>query len=146
MVRAPQRMYPVWAQWHICGGIRGRPAQRRLQGNGSALDHRLIAHLHIPARGAGVAAHRPAVLLCRGVVLQHGVKDIGGQVAIFGFGRLFQAGQIVLGNFDGGLGHQLIRRGFNGIDRDHGVLPVIPPRPAYRVHPREGSFPRGVQC
>src|SRR5262249_58623507 len=63
VIGAPERMHAVGPQRHLAGRLGGRAAQRRLERDRPALDTRLVADLHVPARHAGVAAHRAAVVL-----------------------------------------------------------------------------------
>ena len=141
MVGPPQRMHAVRAQRHIRRGIGGGAAQRRLQRDRAALDRRLVAHLHIPARGAGIAAHGPSVFLGGDVIVEHGAQHIGGQVAILAVGGLFQSCQVVVWNLDGGLRHQLVRRRLDDIYRDHVCLPAV--TTGYSAATRVSGSPSG---
>ena len=117
VVGAPERMHAIGPQRHVVGRVGGGAAQRRLQRDGPALDARLVADLDVPARHAGVAAHGAAVFLGGLVVLQHGLDDEGGEIALFGVGAAPQPGQVVVGDLDGGLGHQLAGGAFERGDR-----------------------------
>src|SRR5262249_5402107 len=89
----------------------------------AALDAGLVADFDVPARHAGVAAHGAAILFRGFVVLQHRLDDEGGQVALLGVGGAAQPVEIVVGNFDRGLGHQRFGRALDRCDRDHVVAP-----------------------
>ncbi len=125
VVGAPERMHAVGPQRHVLGRLGGGAAQRRLQRDRPALDLRLVADLDVPARQAGVAAHGAAVFLRGLVVLQHRLDHEGGEVALFGVGAAPQPREIVVGNLDGGLGHQLAGGAFERGDRYHGDLALF---------------------
>ena len=107
VIGAPERMHAVGTQRHVVGGVRSRTAQRRLERHRPALDARLVADLDVPARHAGIAAHGAPILLGGLVILQHGLDHEGREIARLGVGAAAQAGEIIVGNFDRGLGHQL---------------------------------------
>ena len=56
--------------------------KRRLQHDRATLDHRLVAHLHIPARGAGIAENGQSVFLDGKVIVQHRAVHKGGLFAL----------------------------------------------------------------
>src|SRR5438270_1166681 len=91
VISAPERMHAVGPKRYFMRRLRGSPAQRRLEGDRSALDPRLVADLDVPARHAGVAAHGAAVFLGGFVVLEHGLKDEGGEIALLGVGTAAQS-------------------------------------------------------
>ena len=119
VVGAPQRMHAVGPQRHGRGRARGGAAQRRLQRHRAAFDPRLVADLDVPARQAGIAAHGAAVFLGGLVVFQHRLDDEGGEVALLGVGAAAQAGEIIVGDFDGGLRHQILGGALDGGQGDH---------------------------
>ena len=123
VIGAPQRMHAVGPQRHRGGRPRGGAAQRRFERHRTALDARVVADLDVPARQAGIAAHGAAVLFRRLVVFQHGLDDEGRQIALLGIGAAAQAVEIILGDFDGRLRHQILGGALNGCDRDHGRGP-----------------------
>ena len=125
VVGAPERMHAVGTQRHVVRGVGGGAAQRGLQRDRPALDARLVADLDVPARHAGIAAHGAAVFLGGLVVLQHRLDHERGEIALLGVGALAQAREIVVGNLDGRLGHQLLGGVLQGRDGDHGGLGLL---------------------
>ena len=85
----PPRADARFGRSGIRRGIGGGAAQRHLQRDRATLDRRLVAHLHIPARGAGIAAHGPSVFLGGDIIVEHGAQYIGGEFAIFAVGGFF---------------------------------------------------------
>ena len=79
----------------------------------AAFEAGVVADLDVPARQAGVAAHRTAVFLGRLVVFQHRLDNEGRQVALLGIGAAAQAIEIILRDFDGGLRHQILGGALN---------------------------------
>ena len=87
VVGAPERMHAVGAQRHVVGRAARWPAAAPPPApTGPPSIARLVADLDVPARQAGVAAHGAAVLLGGLVVLQHGLDDEGGEIALLGVG------------------------------------------------------------
>ncbi len=98
------------------------PAQGRFQRHRPAINARLVAGLDKPAWHAGIGTHGATVGLGHLVVLQHGLQDKGGKIAVFDTCRLFQAVQIVVRDFDRRLLHQGQRRLFQRLNADHDPL------------------------
>src|SRR5262245_5336000 len=120
VVGAPQRMHAIGSQRHVVRRVGGGATQRRLQGDGTTLDARLIAIFDVPAWDAGVATHGAPVLFGSFVIVQHGLDHEGGKLTPLGVGAPAQTGQIVFGDLDGSLCHQGFGRPLHGDDRDHG--------------------------
>jgi hypothetical protein len=112
-------MHAVRAQRHVLGRLGRRPTQRRLKCHGPALDAGVVTVLHVPPRHAGVAAHGAAIFLGCLVILQHRLDDERGQIALFRVGASPQAAEIIVGDLDGGLGHQCLGSLLDGGNRDH---------------------------
>ncbi len=119
MVRAPERVDPVRAQRHAVGRVRRGAAERRFERYRPVLDQGRVRELHVPARAAGIAAHGAAVLLGGLVVLQHGLQDEGGKIAVLDRRGGLEPLQIILRNLNGGLVHQGLGGGLDEVDGDH---------------------------
>ena len=105
VIGAPERMHAVGAQRHLRGGFGGRPAQCRLERNRAAFDAGLVADLDVPARHAGIAAHRAPVVFGGLVILQHRLEHERRQFAGFRIGTPTDALEVIVGNFNGRFGH-----------------------------------------
>ena len=136
VIGAPQRMHAIRTQRHLVGGPGGGAAQRGFERDRTAFDAGFVADLDVPARQTGVAAHGPPVLLRRFVVFQHRLDHERRQIALLGVGAASQTGQIVVGNLDGRLGHQVICSAFQRGDSNHDGL-VLRARFLCRSSPRK---------
>ena len=71
VVGPPQRMYAVRPEWHAGGGFCRGSAQCFFERYWAAINLRLVAHLDVPARQAGIGAHGAAIFLGNLVVFEH---------------------------------------------------------------------------
>ncbi|GBF26652.1 hypothetical protein MnTg02_01693 [bacterium MnTg02] len=96
------------------GCIRRRPAQSLFKPDGTALNLRFVAYFDIPARQPRIGAHGAAVFFRRFIIVEHRADDKGRKIAAFRIGHLPQSLDIVIGDFDGGLCHEVIRCRLDG--------------------------------